>query len=76
MAMPELKIPAPGSGIHTGKHEEIKEVILSRMYKEEKLAYTINISNPKGVMPILPPVCDDRKSAKGNLKLPVIPILL
>ena len=74
--MPELEIPKASLGLTNSKHEDIRELLLSKFYQEPKLLFTVINNNTKAVMPILPPVCTERSATKGHLKLPVIPILL
>lgn len=76
LSMPELNIPRTSFTGVKGKHEEIHDLLLSRLYKEIKLVYSVNNNSTKMVMPILPPVCDERTVINGTTKLPVIPILL
>ncbi|OMJ91992.1 hypothetical protein SteCoe_5309 [Stentor coeruleus] len=76
LSMPELNVPRTLNIGVKGKHEEIHDLFLSRLYKEAKLIYSVNNNLNKVVMPILPPVCDERTATDSKTKLPVIPILL
>ena len=74
--MPLLEIPNLSSEIPHSKSENIRGFILSKLYKDPVITYSVNSNNGKTVLPILPPVSFERSNYKKNIKLPVIPILL
>ena len=76
VSMPEFEIPLMIKNTKKSKCEDIREFILSTVYKEPLAIYSINNNVSKIVMPILPPISNERSSSKENIKLPVIPILL
>jgi hypothetical protein len=75
-SMPELEIPFAPTKATGVKHEEIKDLILSRFYFEERPSYKPVTLNTSTVKPILPLICQERNMSSNGTKLPVIPILL
>lgn len=74
--MLELEMPFVPINLSGRKHEDIKELLLSRIYFEKKPNY----SNPSLLntlsKPILPLICEERTNLANEVRLPVIPILL
>ena len=73
---PEFEVPE-AQRINTRQaFNEVREFNFARIYKDPTMVYSVNTSISKSIMPILPPVCNERSSKIERIKLPIIPILL
>jgi len=76
--MGELEIPFVPINLTGRKNEEIRELLLSRIYCEKKPCFSSLSSSGINTLskPILPLICHERSSLADEIRLPVIPILL
>jgi hypothetical protein len=74
--MPTFEIPQVMKCFSNSKSAEVQDLILSKIYKDPKVSYSVSVNCNKALLPILPPIALERACEKANVKLPVIPILL
>lgn len=74
--MTELEIPFMPLSSNPRKYEDIRELMLSKIYIEKKTVYSIPLTLNMTSKPTLPLICEERINSTSKFKLPVIPILL